>query len=242
MRRSPSSGLDLTPYTGALPLLARNPTIIIVPFLAFVAGVLLRIISVPGGADGFGGAMGGIVQFIASLIALWGLGAACVHADLAWRRNGTVRFDAAWTETQARSGEILAAALILTFVFGILQTVGMLVGGIAVILMALAAFFTIWTIPAAAIGGIPGMAALNASVERVRANPLPAGVAAAASIALYLLALFAGAQLELLMLPLIAQSPVIGELVVAFVQAIAAGYAALFLTKAYSDAAFGRRW
>ncbi len=44
--------------------------------------------------------------------------------------------------------------------------------------------FLIWTIPAAAVGGIPGGAAIQVSIERVRAQPLPAILATVVALAL----------------------------------------------------------
>lgn len=240
MRRV-SRGPDLTPYAGAAGLLLRNPTIIIVPLLAGLAAVLLRQILAHVGGGGLGGLTVGIGGFIIAILQLWGLGAACVHADLAWRRRNAP-FDAAWAETQRKNGDILGAAVGVAFVVSLVGAIASILGPLAPILLALAAFGLIWTLPAAAAGGIPGMAALNASVERVRANPLPAGICTAVVIALYLLAQIVATQLGVLAVPLIASTPVLFDVIVAVVLAIAFGYAALVMTKTYTDASFGRRF
>ena len=60
--------IDLTVYARAFGVLARNPTVVVVPLVAAVAGVLVgQITSVSGGglASGF---TAGISQFIVQLL------------------------------------------------------------------------------------------------------------------------------------------------------------------------------
>jgi hypothetical protein len=118
-----------------------------------------------------------------------------------------------------------------------------LTGVIGDIAMAVAAFFLIWTIPAAAIGGVPGAAAIQISIERVRSAPLAAGIATAVTLLLVLFVppLLIGAIAPLL--GAVVESAIAIELIVALVQAITIAYVALILTKTFSDASFRpSRW
>ncbi len=182
-RRGPLSGADLCVYIGALPLLVRNPAIVVVPLLTLVVGVLLNLVLAPSAGGAAGGLTLGLAQLVAVLLGLYGLGSACILADGAWRR-GRMPFDSAWTETQRRSGDLLAAAVAFSLLVFVAQYAGQLLGSVGgLILQAVAVFFLIWTIPAAAVGGIPGSGAIQVSVERVRANPLVAALVTIVSLA-----------------------------------------------------------
>ncbi len=162
-------------YVRALPLLARNPAIMVVPLLTMVVGVLLTLVLAPAGGGALGSATLGLGQLLLFLLGLFGLGSACILADGAWRR-GRMPFDEAWTETQRRGGDILFAAVGVSLLLSVGQYVSQLFGVLGYLLMAAAVFFLIWAIPAAAVGGIPGGAAIQVSVERVRAAPLAAAL------------------------------------------------------------------
>ncbi|HTJ28261.1 MAG TPA: hypothetical protein VMA36_19035 [Candidatus Limnocylindria bacterium] len=244
MRRGPAPDVDLSPYVGAIPLLVRNPTIIVVPLLMSVIGVLFGQLFSPYGGGLLTEATGGIAALIALLLDFFGMGAACVMADDAWR-GGRVSFDSGWTEARRRGGDILMAAIGVSLLLSVGQYVSNLFGGVGIILMAVIAFFLIFTIPAAAVGGIPGGAAIQVSIDRVRSAPLAAGIATAATIVLVLFvppqaALFLGT----LIAPYTAGSDVIvASLLKALIQSITISYMALVLTKTYSELAFsGRRW
>jgi hypothetical protein len=230
-------GLDLMMYVRALVLLVRNPSIIVVPLLMGVVGVFIGQI---GGGSG-GGIIGGLTQLLIILLDLFAFGAACIIADAAWRR-GRASFDDGWNEARRKGGEILTAAMGFTFVIYLAQFAGTLIGVLANVLLAVALYFLIYTIPAAAIGGVPGGAALQISIERARYHPLPTIVVAIVSVAVYLLS-------TLLMpyfTPLLAQTSfaslnLVAALFGAVVQSIAVGYIALIVTKTYADISFGRR-
>jgi hypothetical protein len=229
--------LDLLMYVRALGLLVRNPSIIVVPLLMGVVGVFVGQI---GGGSG-GGIIGGITQLLVILLNMFAFGAACIIADTAWRR-GHASFDDGWNEARRKGGEILTAAMGFTFVLYLAQFAGTLVGALANILLAVALYFLIYTIPAAAIGGVPGGAALQISIERARYHPLPTIVVAVVSVAAYLL----GSLLMPYFAPLLAQSSfasfnLVIALFGALIQAIAVGYIALIVTKTYADISFGRR-
>ena len=238
-------------YVRALGLFVRNPSIIVVPLLMAIVGVLVSQVS--GAAGGGGGVLGGVasgvgsltnglMSFLLVLLNMFGFGAACIIADMAWRR-GRASFDEGWNEARRKGGEILTAAMGFTFVLYLALFAGTLIGNISLILAAIAIYFLIYTIPAASIGGVPGGAALNVSIERARANPLPTIVVAIVSVALYLfLGVLLAPFIDILLAPLaFASSSLLRALLGALVQAIALSYIALIVTKTYSDISFGRR-
>ncbi len=240
MRRSPVPGVDLSVYVKAVPLLVRNPSIVVVPLLMAVIGVLLRLVMVPYGG-GIGGLTGQLASFIVILLELFGLGAACIIADDAWR-HGRASFDRGWSEARIRGGDILYAALGFTLLLSVAQYAGSLIGPLALVLMVVVVVFLIWVIPAAAIGGVPGAASIQTSIDRVRGAPFAAVTAAIVTVALLfigvpLLAGYLGGWL----FPLMGGSVIPELLLSALLQGIAAGYVALILAKTYADAAFGRR-
>ena len=243
MRRTPIPGLDLSVYAKAIPLLLRNPSIIVVPLLMAVIGVLIGMVTAPYGGGIVTSLTSGLGAFIAIMLELFGLGAACIIADDAWR-NGRASFDRGWTEARRRGGDLLFAALGVTLLLSIGQYAATIVGPFALVLIAAIIVFLIWTMPAAAVGGVPGGGAIQASIDRVRSAPLSAALAAIVSV---LLVNFAAPilafRLDLLILPYVAGSTIVGALLSALLQSIAIGYIALILTKTYTDEAFGsRRW
>lgn len=243
MKRAQLPGLDVGVYAAAVPRLLRNPSIIVVPLLMAIIGVLLTVVMTPFSAGGLGSMTLGLAQLIEFLLTLFGLGTACVIADDAWR-HGRTSFDRDWAETQRRGGDILMAAI----GFGLLTTVALyvtqIVGLIGYLLAAVVVVFLIWTIPAAAVGGIPGGAAIQVSIERVRSTPIPAIVATIVALALlgYVVPLV-GSWLASLLLVWTYGSSLVERLIEALLQAIAIGYIALVITKTYTEAAFStRRW
>jgi lysylphosphatidylglycerol synthetase-like protein (DUF2156 family) len=239
MRRAPLTGADLGVYVRAIPLLVRNPSIVVVPLLMAVAGILLGIVLAPAGGGLVGSATGGIAGLIIVLLRLFGLGTACIIADEAWRR-GRASFDNGWTEARRRAGDILFTALGVTFIFGIVGYVGALIGLVAYVLLAIAFYFLIWAIPSVAAGGMGGSEAIQVSIDRVRANPLPAAIVAVVVAAVIFAASAVSAYLTGWVVAYTGGGLVNG-LVGAVVQAIADGYIALIITKTYTDASLGRR-
>jgi hypothetical protein len=244
MPRAPVPSVDLSPYIKALPLLVRNPTIIVVPLLMTVVGVLFGQLFSPYGGGVLTEATGGLAALIVFLLDLFGLGAACVMADDAWRQ-GRVSFDSGWSEARRRGGDILMAAVGVGLLLSVGQYVSNLFGGVGIILMAVIAFFLIFAIPAAAVGGIPGGAAIQVSIDRARSAPLAAGIATAATILLvFFAAPYAALYLGAFIAPYAGGSTlIVAALLKALLQAIAVAYMALVLTKTYTEVAFtGRRW
>jgi hypothetical protein len=242
VKRAPLLGIDVTVYATALPVLVRNPSIIVVPLLMAIIGVLLTVVMTPFSSGAIGSMTLGLAQLIVFMLTLFGLGAACVIADDAWR-HGRASFDRGWVETRRRGSDILMAAV----GFGLLVTVGLyvtqLLGLIGYLLTAAIIVFLIWTIPAAAVGGIPGGASIQVSIDRVRSSPLPAVLATIVALVLLGLAVpIAANWLATLLLTWTYGSILVERLIAAVLQSIAISYIALIITKTYTDAAFSRRW
>jgi hypothetical protein len=235
--RTPS--FDVTPYVRAFPLLVKNPSLMIAPLLA---GVIAVFVSVLGGGvavgDPVGSVAAGLTGLLIQLIESFAFAVSLIIADAAWRRGGSVPFDPSWQEARLRGRDIIFAAIGYSFVLSIATYFQQL----ALVLYAVAFFAFIYTIPAAAIGGVPGSAALNRSLELVKANALPTALLAVVSVALLL---FGEPALVLALrasfIALSGPNEIVLSLIGALVRAICYGYLALVTAKVYSDIAFGRR-
>lgn len=234
----PSRGrfrVDLSTYVRAVPLLLRHPSVFVIPLLAAVLELLLTQLSYLF-TDPTGGAGAGLFGMLIQLVYLWAFGVAIVQANNIWR-NGRGSFDEAWEEGRAKFGAIALAAVGFQFVVWAAGYLGMLLvavsGAIPLALQAVAAFFLIYTIPSAAIGGIPGAMAISASIRAVRAAPLGSVILAVVFFAVWFIAVP-------LALPyaLVHVSATIGSFVIAAVRAVALAYLAFPFAKQYDDVAF----
>jgi len=243
VRRTQGPDVDLSVYAKAVPLLLRNPAIVVVPLLMAVIGAFLQLtMTSSNGGGALGGLTGQLASFIVILLELFGLGAACIIADDAWR-HGRASFEKGWAEARNRGGDILLAAIGFTLLLAVAQYAGALLGPLAIVLMVAVIVFLVWAIPAAAIGGVPGGAAIQVSIDRVRGAPLPAVIAAIVTVALLAVGVPILSVYLAVWIPLLHSSIIINLLVSALLQGIAVGYIALILAKTYADAAFGtRRW
>lgn len=236
--------VDLGVYARAFVLLVRNPQIVLGPLAASLILVLLFLL-MPGEGDGFVSMVNsGIAGLVSQLVSSFGLAVAIIVADGAWRR-GRAPFDAAWDDARRRAGDILIAAIGFSFVLYVAGLVGSILPVVgSLVLMLVALFFFVYTLPAAAIGGIPGGASLQISLERARANPLPTLLVTA----LYVVAFFfAPALIASALAPAIVKVSAIAPNVVpaivsAVIRAVVSSYLALVLAKTYADISFGRRW
>ncbi|HMD02995.1 MAG TPA: hypothetical protein VKG44_08545, partial [Candidatus Baltobacteraceae bacterium] len=222
------------------------PAVILAPLLMAVVQVLvLKLLSLPDvGGGSLANATGGIVGFILQLLNSFALCVSLIVADHAWR-SGRAPFDQAWDEARHKAPDILFAAIGFAFILWAAQTVGGFVSGFgAPILAAVALFFFIYTLPAAAIGGVPGGAALQASLDRARgAVPATLFVTITYVLAYIVVPLLATTVLLPLMLLTSYQlSSTVASLIAALIQAVAAGYVALVLAKTYNDVSYGRRY
>ena len=240
--RRPRERIDLAIYVRAFAVFARNPTVIILPFLVAVIGVLVSLTS---SAGGLAALTGGILSFIVLLLQLFALGVSVIIGDAGWRR-GTANFDDAWQDARRKGGDILFAAFGFTFVFMIAQYAGTLVGGgiVSLILAVVAVFGLIYTIPAAAVGGVPGSAAIGVSIERVRGAPLTAAVLTVVSLVLvFFFGSYVGAWIDGFVADYTGGSPIVAALIDGLVRSIATGYVAIVMAKVYADVSFTMpRW
>lgn len=229
--------IDFLVYLRAFGVFARNPTVIVLPLVAGVAGVLVNQMSDIAG----GGFIQGLTTFILLLLQLFALGVSVIIADAGWRR-GVASFDDAWQDARRKGRDILFAAFGFTFILNVAQYAGTIVGPtIGIILLAIAGYGLIYTIPAAAIGGIPGGAAISVSIERVRSAPLAAALLTAITLAVLF---YLGAYIDQWVFAALGiSSVIIAEVLGAVFQAILTGYIAVVMAKVYADVSFTMpRW
>ena len=228
--------VDFSVYLRAFGVFARNPTVIVLPLLAGVIGVLVAQVSDVTG----GGFLNSITSFLVLLVELFALGVAIIIGDAGWRR-GSASFDEAWQDARNKGRDILFAAFGFTFVFSIAQYTTTLIGSLGIILMALAVYALIYTIAAASIGGIPGGAAISVSIERVKSGPM---AAALLTVVTLVLLFYIGQFIDIWIVGFTnIDSPLIARMIGAAVNSILTGYVAIVMAKVYSDVSFTMpRW
>jgi hypothetical protein len=229
--------VDLGMYLQAFPLLARHPSIFVMPLLAAVVDLLLGQIS-PLFTDAVGGMGTWLFQIIVQLAYGFCFGVAVIAANNVWRRRRAT-FDEAWDEGRHKAGGILIATIGFYFLIFAAGYLASMIGSaiLQIVLQLVAAFFLIYTIPAAAIGGMPGSLAIGASFRAVRESPLPTAILAIVFVCLWiLLPEYAVGRFALYL-------GVIGyALVLAAVKAIVLAYLAFPFAKQYDDIAFRGYW
>jgi hypothetical protein len=232
-RRTPS--VDLAVYAQAIPLLVRHPSILAMPLLAAIVDVLIGQL-IPFFTDAVGGLGAGLFALLVQLVYLWAFGVTIIQANNIWRnRRGS--FDEAWDEGRVKFGGIAIAAIGFQFVVLAAGYIGAYFGALGLLFGAVAAFFLIYTIPAAAIGGLPGQLAISGSIRAVRANPIGSAVLALVFVALWFALVQWGLPYALVNL-----SPLVWKLVTAAVRALVLGYLAFPFAKQYDDVAFRGLW
>ncbi|MBV8152083.1 MAG: hypothetical protein JO101_02220 [Candidatus Eremiobacteraeota bacterium] len=231
MRRLRGGGVDLRMFGQAIPLLVRNPALVLAPIFTGVLDIVIQEFARVSGAD-ISGFTGGIYQFLIFVIDAFGLAVSLCIADAVWRR-GRGSFDEGWEEGRRKAGDIFFAALGLSFIPFVANQLGSLINAyLGIALYVVAFFFFIYALPAASIGSIPGMASLNVSIERVRANYPMAIALSICFIVLYWL-------VGMLVVPMYTLSLGIGSLfLTALVKAVILGYFALVLARGYNDVSY----
>lgn len=233
-RQVPS--VDLAMYLQAIPLLLKHPSILAVPLLAAVIAILVNVALAPALTNALGGMGAGLFGWLVQLVYLWAFGIAIIQASHAWRgRRGS--FDEAWEEGRAKFGNIALAAIGFQFVLWAAALIGSFFGGVlGLVLSAVAAFFLIYTMPAAAIGGLPGSLALSASIRAVRAN-VPGSILLAVVffVLWYVVPIYLPFAIGNL-------SQVLYSLVMAVYEALVMAYMAFPFAKQYDDVAFRGLW
>jgi hypothetical protein len=224
-------------YAQAVPLLARHPSIFVMPLLAAVVDLLIAQIS-PFFTDPMGGAMSWLFQIVVQLVYGFCFGVAVIGANNVWRQRRAT-FEEAWEEGRHKAGGILIAAIGFYFLIYVARFAGSLIGnGVLQLVLQLAvAFFLIYTIPAAAIGGMPGNLAIGASYRAVRENLLGAAILALAFVVLWVW------LPEFIVNRFALGIGVIGyQLAFAAIRAVVLAYLAFPFAKQYDDVAFRGYW
>jgi hypothetical protein len=233
-------GLDLAMYLRALPLYARNLGVLFAPLVAALIAIGLSYFGgwlfAPMGGMGMG-----LMSLIDALLYGFAFGIAVIFADDAWR-HGRASLPNAWSEARRKSGNILMAVIGFYFLTWIARLIGGVLGGFAgqseiaaYIVLALAVWAFIYTVPAAAIGGTPGGAALSASLQAAKRNPLPTAILVIVCAVVWL----ALTDYAVRWLPF---NEIGYQIAVALLTAIAFGYIALVVARQYSDLAFRPYW
>jgi len=175
----------VTIYGKALLYLARHPSVALLPLGAAAIDLFIWYWGTLF-TDPLGGFGTGLFQMVIQIVYLFAFGGAVIQANNIARGHRT-SFRDAWIETRQKSGGILLAAIGFQFVTWFAGYLGAFLGGgiVQQALQIIAYFFLIFTIPAAAIGGLPGALALSGSIRAVRANWLGAIVLAVVFVALW---------------------------------------------------------
>ncbi|HTC30932.1 MAG TPA: hypothetical protein VK702_09375 [Candidatus Acidoferrum sp.] len=188
MQRRGGPSVNMAIYGQAFMYLARNPSIFALPLLAAVIDMFVAYWQTAV-TDPVGGLGTSLFGFVVQLVYLFAFGGAVIQANNI-ARGYRAGFDDAWEETRRKAGGILLAAIGFQFVVFAAAYVGGLLGsGILQLgLQLIAYFFMILTIPAAAIGGLPGGLALSGSIRAVRSNTLACVILAVIFVALWVFA------------------------------------------------------
>jgi len=220
--------LDPAIYLKSFPLLFRHLSIVTAPLLAAVVAVLLDQLSAFT-TDAIGGVGSGIYAAIAQVAYLMAFGVATIQARDVWRGyKGT--FDDAWGEAKGKIGTIAMGAIGFMFIVGFAGMLGAYVG-LSILLVLVAAFLLIYTMPAAAIGGAPAGFAIQASYKAAIAHPWATALLAVA----YVICMN---FVPMLLSPLYAGLPdIVVKLIGAAVNALLLAYLAFPFAKQYEDVA-----
>ena len=224
--------VDLSIYARGVAVLARNPVIILFPLLGAVADIGLQYMRGPI-LDPLGGNDLGLFGLIVNLVYWFAFALAVIAAETAWRNRRPTLPDT-WDEGKRKAGGIVLATIGMMFILFAAGMVGNFLGPLSILLVMAALYFLIYTIPAAAIGGVPGGAALQVSIERVRSNYLGAAVLAAVALLLYYYVL--GQWLPEWIFPL----GVAAMYVLPVIKAIVVAYLAVVFARQYDEVGFFR--
>lgn len=225
---------DLSIYLRAIPMLARRPSVFVAPLLGAVVALVLSEIATYLTAA-IAGAGGGIFEFIADVFYGFVFGIAIIQAD-AIERGLPGSFDAAWEEGRRKGSGIVVAAIGFWFLIMIAEYVGQIFGlDGELLLLLVAAFFLIYTIPAAAIGGLPGTQAIGGSLRAVRANAFAAAIL---TIVFIILFEFLPPYIAAGLAQRFGLGNTVAVLVQSFLYAVALGYLAFPFAKQYADIAY----
>jgi hypothetical protein len=232
MQRRGGPNINLAIYGQAFGHLVRHPSIFALPLLASIIDMFIQYWSTLF-TDPLGGFGGGIFGFVVQIVYLFAFGGAVIQANNI-ARGYRAGFDEAWEETRRKAGGILLAAIGFQFVTFVAAYIRNFLGSgyLTIALQLIAYFFLIMTIPAAAIGGLPGALALSGSIRAVRANWPACLVLAIVFIALWIFAP------QYLLIPLAPYGVIATLIGVAIYRAIALAYLAFPFAVTYDETAF----
>lgn len=221
-------------YFEALPLYARNLGVLLYPLIAAGIGLGITYLGTWFSAP-TGFALMGIFGFIIQVIYGFGFALAVIFADDAWR-HGRGNLRATWDQGRKRAGDILLAIIGFYFLMYVAGLIGAIFGPyLSLALTMLAVWAFLYSIPAAAIGGIPAGGAFSASLQAARRHPLATAILAIVSY---------GVWVGLTRYALGALGAYMGagyDVAQVLLTAIALGYIALIIARQYADLAF-RFW
>jgi len=228
-------GLDLAMYVRALPLYARNLGVLFPPLVASLIAVALNYFA-GWFFEAMGGAGGGIINLLISVMYGFAFGISLIFADDAWRHE-RANLASAWNDGKRKAGNILIGVIGFFFLVWVARLIGGMSGSayVALALAALAIWAFVYTIPAAAIGGTPGNAALSASLQGARRQPLATAILVIVSLAVWIGLTYYAQQY----LPF---NDIGDQIAAAILQALALGYIALVVARQYGDLAFRPYW
>lgn len=230
-----SQGVDLSIYGRALLLLAKNPSILIFPLAAAVIDVVLGLLS-SYTTDALGGLGSSIYSFIGQIVNLFALGCAIIQANNV-ARGYRASFRDAWEEAKRKAGGILLAAVGFIFIgqLGPYLAQILTIPYLGMVLQIITFYFLIFTIPAAAIGGLPGSLAISGSIRTVQANTISALILLVAFFAVFwgipVLMVNVGSGLD----------PLVYSIVRTLAVAVGYAYVAFPFATTYDDINF-KRW
>jgi hypothetical protein len=227
-------------YLQALPLYARNLGVLLAPLAAAAINLGLQYLSAwifeaVGDAGAF------IFQLVGQVVLGFGFAVAVIFADDAWR-HGRGNLRTAWEQARRRAGDIFIAVIGFYFLIYVAALIGGIIGGILrvpyiiQVMQALAVWAFAYSIPAAAIGGIPGGAVFSAALQAAKRHVVATIVLVVVSLVVYW---------GLTIYALAAIGAYLGtgyDAASILLTAVAWGYIALIAARQYSDFAFRPYW
>lgn len=234
-------GLDLMLYLQAFPVYARNLGVMLFPLIGAAIGIGIGYFG-SWFSEPTGGATMGIFNLITQLVLGFVFAVAVIFADDAWRHN-RASISAAWSTARRKAGDILVTVLGFYFLIYVAQLIGNgILGGVfripyaGLILAAIAAWAFIYSIPAAAMGGVPAGGSFSVSLQTARRYPLPTAILTIVSVVVYYyLALIVPTQIGAYLGPGY-------DVARLLLQAFAIGYIALIVSRQYQECAFRGGW
>ena len=202
-----------------------NPILLLAPLLV---SIIDEVLSETLGA--------GLARLFIFLLDTFGLAISIIVADMIWRL-GRASFDEAWDDAKRKAGDILLASIGLNFVLYVAAYGGGIIAPeVAILTTVIAIVFLIYTVAAAAMSGVPGPAALQKSIDLVRAAPINAVLLSIVTIAVYQ---YIGVFVPLAYFGDFGTATLV---IIAVFKSIALGYIALIMAQRFNTLNFSARY